>query len=318
MKEAGFKALRGLFLALSVFLCIRAFFLIRDFPKTGRSYLGRDNVVSIKGRFLSRDKDVYPEELVAFLKQVRLPERVFNNFNMGAPLIFNFFPRRKVFIDGRAELYGKEFFSLYRDAVAAKPQSLDQIINRYELEGFIIGYIRETPFDLIKLLPERGFESVYFGRDGIVFISRDFLNQNQALKEKVIDFSGFKIEKIDLLKEIKLNLPMMEGHFRRAYVLEMLGYSRKAEEYFKEIIKVAPNHARSHYHLALIYYKNGRYEQSFSQCRKSLIFDPGLKKAKRLLAKVYIKTGDTDAARQLLEKLDISYDKISAEVNNEQ
>jgi len=47
----------------------------------------------------------FPVEAATFIEQTELEGRVFNRYGWGGYLIWRFYPERKVFIDGRADLY---------------------------------------------------------------------------------------------------------------------------------------------------------------------------------------------------------------------
>lgn len=318
LKEKGFIFLRWGFVIFSIIISVNLFQRVKKIPKYGRSYITEDNKLEIKSLFLSRDPRVFPENIINFINNNELPQRMFNNFNLGAPLIFSSFPKRKVFIDGRSELYGKEFFSLYRNVLKRDKKSIDYILDKYKIEGFMISYFRnKTPTSLIKAVHKRGFKCVYFGTDGIIFVDTGFLSRTPALKKHLVNFRTVKFKKIDLINEIKLNRPSIEGYSKKAYILYMLNYPNTSRRYLDEILRINPNHAGSHHILAKIYYDGNDYQKAFIHCRRSLNIDRSFTKAKNLLARIYIKTGNNDSARELLDKLKIDFDNFLGKMKNE-
>lgn len=54
-----------------------------------------------------------PVAAVQFIKEHNISGRVFNKYGYGGYLIFEFYPDQKVFIDGRADMYGDDFVKEY-------------------------------------------------------------------------------------------------------------------------------------------------------------------------------------------------------------
>jgi hypothetical protein len=58
----------------------------------------------------------FPQAAVTFLREHRPPGTLFNDYNWGGYLIWKLYPGERVFIDGRADLYGDEFLGEYAAA----------------------------------------------------------------------------------------------------------------------------------------------------------------------------------------------------------
>lgn len=54
-----------------------------------------------------------PEEAVNFIENNHIEGHIFNNYDYGGYLIYRLFPKQKIFIDGRADMYGDEFVEKY-------------------------------------------------------------------------------------------------------------------------------------------------------------------------------------------------------------
>jgi len=318
VQQKGFLLLRLAFLSFAVSSSLYLGMSIRDLPKYGQAYISDENTVVSRGLFLSQTEQTNPRQLLTFLANVSLPQRMFNTFNLGAPLIFNFYPERKVFVDGRTEVYGEAFFSLYMKAADGDREAFDQLVSRYNLQGFIIDYVRETPLLLIKTVHEAGFRCVYFNTDAIVFVDRQYLQETPSLAGYEIDFSTLKPPRFDLLTTIKQYRPSMEGYFNMGYILYMLGYYEQSQQYLQEVLRLVPDHALSYYFLADIYYRQGYYEQAFFYCRNSLFFQHSLGRANKLLAKIYYRSGLFDDVRQILTRYGIEFEAFAEELEHEQ
>jgi hypothetical protein len=81
-----------------------------------RSFAGTQAVVRAR----------FPVEAVNFLEQHHLPGRIFNSYDFGGYLIWRLYPQYRVFVDGRADVYGDAFLThfveIYRGEVNPRPE----------------------------------------------------------------------------------------------------------------------------------------------------------------------------------------------------
>lgn len=83
----------------------------------------------------------YPRSCYAWIDEQRLPPRMFNDMFFGGSFIFHFYPKRRVFIDGRT-VYPEEFFrSVYQPIKLAAP-GWQQIIDRAGIDWFLLAKMR--------------------------------------------------------------------------------------------------------------------------------------------------------------------------------
>lgn len=66
-------------------------------------------------------KNSYPVNAVNYLKENIPNAHVFNSYKWGGYLIWNFYPEQKVYIDGRADVYGGDFVAQHRDIILTMP-----------------------------------------------------------------------------------------------------------------------------------------------------------------------------------------------------
>ncbi len=315
-KERGFYFVKLFFVITAIIFSITMAQEIIGFSRRGVAMITRDRKIGVEHSFFSIDPHGNPRDMLDFIKKHNLSPRMFNTFNMGAHMIFNFFPQRKVFIDGRAEFYGYDFFDMYMKIIANNRQALDYAIKKYGLEGFIVCYFADVPSPVISGINAEGFKCVYFGWDGIIFVRDDLVEKDPGLKSSVVDFDKIEVGKFDLIKDIKLKMPYAKSYLDKAKVLYFLGYYKKSKEYLDEIIKIYPNNSEAYLLSAKIYYRQGDYEKAFLNCRNSLFFNPSESSAHALLARIYIKTGSLDDARREAEKYKVDFNKFLEETKN--
>ena len=91
---------------------------------------------------------------------------MFNDYNWGGYLIWRLFPERKVFIDGRADVYGDEFIFEYLRTYHAEPAWRD----RLEHHG-IRTVLTEPHSQLANLLrEEKGWRNVFEDPRAAIFV----------------------------------------------------------------------------------------------------------------------------------------------------
>lgn len=64
---------------------------------------------------MNADKEnrIIPVKAVDFISNVAIPGRIFNTYHYGGYLIYRLYPSQHVFIDGRVDMYGDEFYNEY-------------------------------------------------------------------------------------------------------------------------------------------------------------------------------------------------------------
>jgi hypothetical protein len=78
---------------------------------------------------------VAPMAALAHVPQALRRQPVLNEYGMGGFLIFNHVP---VFIDGRADMYGDDYFGAYVDALKPDPVKLKALLDRYKVRWTIL------------------------------------------------------------------------------------------------------------------------------------------------------------------------------------
>src|SRR5262249_39074974 len=81
--------------------------------------------------------DGLPVAGARFIREHDLPGPVFNFQPWGGYLIHEWYPERRVFIDGRMDMYGKVIVDDYLDVAAAKPQWAE-ILDRYGIQTALL------------------------------------------------------------------------------------------------------------------------------------------------------------------------------------
>lgn len=110
-----------------------------------------------QGRLDTFDNWAVPDRAVTFIKENEITGNILNQYSKGGYLIFKLYPESKVFIDGRADLYGDKFFNIHQTIINAR-KGWRELISRYDIDYVLL------PNDSPVLCPLNGsdeFKLVY-------------------------------------------------------------------------------------------------------------------------------------------------------------
>lgn len=111
---------------------------------------GHPYTQTILQRFIPIPVDKHPIEAINFLNQTTLSGKMFNKYSWGGYLIYALEPKQKVFIDGRADMYGEDIFGDYQKIVSLDKEA-EELLDRYDvdwvlfpIDSVLIRYLKVT------------------------------------------------------------------------------------------------------------------------------------------------------------------------------
>lgn len=108
----------------------------------------------------------YPVKAVEFIKESNLKdERIFSLYHWGGYLIFNLYPKHKVFIDGRIDMYGEEIFKEFQKVYRAY-DGWREVLKKYKVKVVLVD--RKTPLAAV-LKEASGWSEIFSDKDSIIF-----------------------------------------------------------------------------------------------------------------------------------------------------
>ncbi len=119
------------------------------------------------------DPEAVPVAAADFIQSQNLPGPFYNHYNFGGYLIWRLWPREKVFMDGRSEVFAGQPMADY--LAIARAENWDALVNqKYKLNYFILPY---QPADLgrslsplyLKLIRE-GWIFVWWDDTAVIFV----------------------------------------------------------------------------------------------------------------------------------------------------
>ncbi|MDP3142607.1 MAG: tetratricopeptide repeat protein, partial [Candidatus Omnitrophota bacterium] len=259
---------------------------------------GKYEAKSVLGGISTRD---YPSQAADFILKNKIKGNVFNDFNSGAYLIGRCFPQVKVYIDGRTEMYGPEFFESYRKVLSEDSKPFEEIAKKYNIKSvFLSGVYHPVTGNLLQYLyKSKSWKLVYFDPVSVIFLKD--VPENKSLIEKFnINLAYWKPPEVDL-KKLGSSTAYPDPNIRRASVLESLNLDDAVIREAQVALKIMPNCGSAYKFLGNIYKKRHAYEKAFENLRLATVFMGGDVALRVELAKMYLQFNDPDGAIKQLE-----------------
>lgn len=134
----------------------------------------------------------FPNQIARFTKEENLQGHMLNSYGFGGYLIWTLFPERKVFIDGRNEVYLPLLKRLHKES--ADSRGWNKLLADYKIEYVLLNYVDDLervteidrnqktvvyyePFTSTRF-PRNRWALIYWDDDGMVLIKKNGVNQN--------------------------------------------------------------------------------------------------------------------------------------------
>ncbi len=268
-----------------------------------RGYFDFD-VYERKSEYGGVSKRNFPYQAVDFLIANRIKGNFFNDFNCGAYLIGRTYPDIKVFIDGRTEVYGAEFFKTYQKIwKGGNKKIFKELAKKYNITGALLnGANQNTPPKVIQLFyGMKDWKLVYFDHDGMVFLKNT--PENQALIAKyAIDLSKWVPKPMDLQRLGSRRIYPFPN-IDRAKMLMALKLDVPALRELDMAMKISPDAMEIYQLYGDIYGHQKKYRKSFENFRIATMLMPGDRHNRKGLAWAYEKLQDRANATKQYERL---------------
>jgi len=295
-------------LSISITVLVSLFIVWYQFSKAMESqkrYIYSKDLSS-KDYMYGINRNRYPEEAVDFILKNNIKGPIFNGFNIGGYLIWRLYPSYKVFVDGRTEVYGKEFMDEFVASVIdfERWKRLDE---KYEFNMVILDYSSaDFYYHIIKNLYEsERWRLVYFGDVAVIFLKDNLINRQIVSSHEILfdnmqddirrDYDGqaltypeyflnrarFFINAMDMPEESLRNLETAELINPECYeVYQLRGYTyfkmkkfNEAQEAFLRSLQIDPNIAEPYLNLGSVAAEMGLYKRAYFLYKQALFLD---------------------------------------------
>lgn len=293
--EAGkLKAINktnGKIISLSKFAilsAIIAYLSIQNFSMLNNRYYVFDEARS-KSTLLGIDTKRFPDKAADFILQNHLKGNIFNLFNYGSYLIYRLSPQNKVFIDGRTELYGEEFFKNYQRTLASNKTSLEDALNKYSIN---IAVLYGHGLDIGGLgkyfIGNPQWQLVYFSADTLIFV-KDNPENIEVIDKCKVELAKWKVPKADPEKMGMKNV-FPEPYLKRAWMFYELGFKDLAVAEAKEALRILPSASEAYNILGMVYTDKKLNKRAYENLRLARIYGPATRETLTSLGDFYMST----------------------------
>jgi hypothetical protein len=93
--------------------------------------------VSLARNQNAREAELFPQKAVAFLQAGDYPQRVFVYYDWGGYAIWQLYPEYRVFVDGRADLYGDNLLQQFQTAVQLK-NGWQDVLDKWKVKAVVV------------------------------------------------------------------------------------------------------------------------------------------------------------------------------------
>lgn len=257
-----------------------------------RYYIFEEN--RSKSALLGINEKAYPVKAADFILKNDLPDNLFNFFNHGSYLIYRFYPKKKVFIDGRTEMYGDSFFKNYQRILNGDNSSIKKAFGLYNINTVLISEAGSHEELYTYFFNNPGWALVYLDENSLIFLKNS--PENKALINRLrIDLKKWKTQKADLEK-IGLKGVYPDPYVKRGWIFYYLGLNEQALSETKEALRILPSCAEAYNVTGRIYLRQKLYIQAFEALRLASIYAPFSPQTLVSLGDYYTRTSKTEDA----------------------
>lgn len=150
------------------------------------SYLYADGLY--KNNVLQFGFQPYAEDATNFINNNQLQGPIFNNYQIGNYLIYGLYPREKIFIDARPEMYPKDFLSEY-ERMLVDQNFFDTQVKKYGINLIVFGVQMEDPLTirpfLLRLIQSKEWVPIFADGNVTVLIKNTKVNQETIAKLRI-------------------------------------------------------------------------------------------------------------------------------------
>ncbi len=128
------------------------------------------------------------EDAVKFIRENNIKGPVFNNFDLGSYIIWNMWPEEKVFVDGRPEAYGVDFFEKIYKPMQEDPEVWDELSEEYKINYVFFTHTDITPWAqkfLHRITNDKNWPLVYLDETCVIFLKNNTENKQIIDRHKI-------------------------------------------------------------------------------------------------------------------------------------
>ncbi|MBI5573524.1 MAG: tetratricopeptide repeat protein [Elusimicrobia bacterium] len=261
---------------------------------------------------------LFPTGAIDFIKKNNIRGNIFNDAIIGGYFIWNCWPERKVFVDGKMEIYGEKFLAEYKSVIDNSDVYWQKIADKYKIDYVLLHPLSPHSKNLIKhLYKNKNWQLAYFDEAGLVFVkSSRRLNADYRIKSETTDpltllsYANFYFftEQYQKAQPLYAEVLKLDPDFTEAYI--NLGAIFIAEKKYNDAnacyyraLQLSRKYAEPYFGLAILEVERKNYEMVQFFLEQALRIKPDFAEAQFLLCYVYLKVSRYDDAIKICKEL---------------
>jgi tetratricopeptide (TPR) repeat protein len=220
------------------------------------AYIGDDGWLPLSTKIKYEN---YPVGACEFLEEAGIDGNMFNRMMFGGYVIYNGYPERKVFIDGRLLLYGDDFSRAYLDAYYGSI-GIEALVRRYDTDYFLLDYPEESDPRMLQyyLSNSTDWKLVYWDDNSLVYVRNDSTH-SAAIEE-------FGYDSVDPIYRLGFQVEKQIAKSPESFIMEV-----------ERQLALRPETSIARVFLGTAYEKTGRTKEAIRELEKVLQKDPSRK-----------------------------------------
>lgn len=276
-------------------------------------------------------EDWVPQKAANFIKTEAINGKMFNDMTFGGYLIWELYPEKKVFIDGRNLVYGDEIYRHYWQ-ISRQSDAFRKLMDFYGVDFFVL---RTLPKNADKATYVHSFLSdsdqwlpVFWDDVSIIYV------ENKSLNQDVIRENGYKFidpiadnylqknvdpqrDNAQIAQELDRMMASAENsvfaNIIAAKVYGNIGEFEKALEHYQRLSELDPTNPFVFRNLGILYYHYKYFAEAEEAFQKALKFDDENSELYVLLGTTYFDNQQFEQAIESFENA-LKYGKNNGEV----
>ncbi|HTZ11716.1 MAG TPA: tetratricopeptide repeat protein [Candidatus Margulisiibacteriota bacterium] len=232
------------------------------------------NKMETQSAILNVDKDSYPAQAVQFILENKIGPNIFNDFNSGAYLVGNAWPRVKVFIDGRTELYGGEFFSQQQRILDGDISLFSRVVDKYNLDAviFSMAFASPPPAMVAPLSRRPGWKLVFLDPYAAIFL-KDIPKNREVIKRYAIDPAHYPVAPVKI-EDLGTRLIYPSPYIKLARFFDLLKADEAVLDECREALRIMPNCAEAYQLRGKVFLRKKSYPEALDSLRAASALMP--------------------------------------------
>jgi tetratricopeptide (TPR) repeat protein len=256
----------------------------------------------VKSALIGADERNYPGKAVDFILEHGLGPDIFNDFNSGAYLVGRAYPRVRVFIDGRTELYGAAFFKEYARLLEGDASVFEKTMRQYNLDTVLLTLtFNSAPAIARYLYRSPQWRLVFLDPYAVIFLKENPRNE-ELIKRYALDLNRYTPPKVRV-KDLPVKWVYPAPYIIRASFFELLKEEEAVIGECKEALRIVPNCARAYHLLGRVYLRRKAYGQALEALRAACVLMPWDTDMRTDLARCFREMGEENLALEALNRV---------------